>query len=136
MTNTRSWEWRRTASRNTTFRHPRHHRDRLQVQHGLPQRRRRWRALPLEARAPSRNSRSSPSPRVPGSLITQTHFDIAASGQRQLERAVVQMVKHYSAKTGLSRVCLAGGVALNCLMNQKVREILRNHAQPSMPSGS
>lgn len=60
--------------------------------------------------------------RVPGSPITQTHFDIAASGQRQLERAVVQMVKHHTAKTGLSRVCLAGGVALNCLMNQKVRE--------------
>ena len=61
-------------------------------------------------------------PRIPGSPITQTHYDIAASAQAQLERAVLQMVKYYVQKTGIAQVCLAGGVALNCLMNQKIRE--------------
>ncbi len=60
--------------------------------------------------------------RLPGSAITQTHFDLAASAQAQLENAVVQMIKHYVRQTGIDKVCLAGGVALNCLMNQKIRE--------------
>ena len=61
-------------------------------------------------------------PRVPGSPITQEHFDLATSAQRQLEQAVLQLVKHYRAVTGIDQVCLAGGVALNCLMAQRVRE--------------
>lgn len=61
-------------------------------------------------------------PRVPGAPILQEHYDVAASGQIQLERALVQMVRHYARETGLERVCLAGGVSLNCLMNQRIRE--------------
>jgi carbamoyltransferase len=60
--------------------------------------------------------------RLPGSPITQAHFDIAASAQAQLERAVLEMVRHYTRQTGVDEVCLAGGVGLNCLMNQKIRE--------------
>jgi carbamoyltransferase len=61
-------------------------------------------------------------PRVPGSPIEQVHYDVACSAQRQLERACVQLVRYYVEKTGARDVCLAGGVALNCLMNQAVRE--------------
>lgn len=61
-------------------------------------------------------------PRVPGTPLTQEHFDIAASAQHQLEQAVLQVVKHYTSLTGIRQVCLAGGVALNCLMAQQVRE--------------
>ncbi len=61
-------------------------------------------------------------PRVPGTPLTQEHFDFAASAQAQLEQAVLQLVKHYTAVTGIDQVCMAGGVALNCLMAQRVRE--------------
>lgn len=64
-----------------------------------------------------------PPARLPGSPIEQVHFDVAASAQRQLERAVLQLLEHACRATGLSRVCLAGGVALNCLMSQKIREL-------------
>jgi carbamoyltransferase len=61
-------------------------------------------------------------PRVPGAPLSQAHYDLAASAQRQLELAMLRLVETYCRRTGLSRVCLAGGVALNCKMNQKVRE--------------
>lgn len=61
-------------------------------------------------------------PRVPGSPIEPVHYDVAASGQAQLERAVMRLVGYYRRRAGLANVCLAGGVALNCLMNQKIRE--------------
>ena len=60
--------------------------------------------------------------RIPGAPIEQVHYDIAASAQYQLEQAVLRLVEHHLARTGAQRVCLAGGVALNCLMNQKLRE--------------
>jgi carbamoyltransferase len=72
-------------------------------------------------------------PRLPGSPITQEHFDLATSAQVQLERGVLQLVKHYTALTGIDQVCLAGGVALNCLMVQEVREsdfVSRVYAPP------
>lgn len=59
-------------------------------------------------------------PRVPGAPITAEYFDVAASAQRQLERAVVQLVRHHAQREGLDHVCLAGGVALNCKVNQVV----------------
>lgn len=62
-------------------------------------------------------------PRLPSDEFTQVHFDIAASAQAQLERACVALVKHWLARTGQRRVYFAGGVALNCLMNQKIREL-------------
>ena len=62
------------------------------------------------------------SPRVPRAPITQTHYDIAASAQYQLEQAVCHLVQHHLQSAGVDRLVLAGGVALNCLMNQKLRE--------------
>lgn len=61
-------------------------------------------------------------PRVPGAPFEQTHYDVAASAQSQLESAVLNLVRRHVAETGIRRVCLAGGVALNCLMNQRLRE--------------
>ena len=52
--------------------------------------------------------------------ITQPYKDLAAAAQRQLEKALVQLVKKYIHETGIRKVCLAGGVALNCLANQKI----------------
>jgi carbamoyltransferase len=61
-------------------------------------------------------------PRLAGTPFAQEHYDLAASAQRQLEAALLALVGHYVRQTGLRRVCLAGGVALNCKMNQRVRE--------------
>lgn len=60
--------------------------------------------------------------RIPGTPFTQRDYDVAASAQRQLEEAGLALARHYVAKTGAKRICLAGGVALNCLMNQRIRE--------------
>ena len=45
---------------------------------------------------------------------------LAAAAQFQLEKALLALVKKYVAETGINKVCLAGGVALNCLANQKI----------------
>lgn len=52
--------------------------------------------------------------------LTQTHKDIAASVQCVLEDVVQQMVKNAVSMTGEKKVCLAGGVALNCVSNSKL----------------
>ncbi len=49
--------------------------------------------------------------------------DIAAGAQRHLEQAIINVVKHYIAETGIHKVCLAGGVALNCVANQKLMDL-------------
>lgn len=49
--------------------------------------------------------------------------DIAAGAQRHLEQAIINLVKHYIAETGINKVCLAGGVALNCVANQKLMDL-------------
>lgn len=58
--------------------------------------------------------------RLPKSEYAQFYKDIAASAQYHLETTVLKMLRHYSEKTGLRKICLAGGVALNCVMNQKI----------------
>ncbi|MGE5268727.1 MAG: carbamoyltransferase [Thiohalocapsa sp.] len=59
-------------------------------------------------------------PRHPESRLTQRDMDLAASVQAVTEEAVSRMVRALVAETGLRRVCLAGGVALNCVANGKV----------------
>lgn len=58
--------------------------------------------------------------RLPAEPIADFYKDVAASAQRRLEEVVLQLIRHYSEKTGIRHVCTAGGVALNCLMNQKL----------------
>ena len=59
-------------------------------------------------------------PRAPNELLEQRHMDLAASVQAVIEEAIVRMVRSLAAETGLRRLCLAGGVALNCVANGKI----------------
>jgi carbamoyltransferase len=52
--------------------------------------------------------------------LTQLHMDIAASIQSVLEEAVLRMTRALAKSTGAKNLCLAGGVALNCVANGKV----------------
>lgn len=61
-------------------------------------------------------------PRSPGEPIEQVHYDLAASAQQQLERAVLSLLEHHLVATGLDQVAIAGGVGLNCLMNRSIRQ--------------
>jgi carbamoyltransferase len=62
--------------------------------------------------------------RRPGEDITQRHRDVAASVQRVLEDTLLHMGRHLHARTGLDRLCLAGGVAYNCVANSRLRREL------------
>ncbi|MCX6621821.1 MAG: carbamoyltransferase [Acidobacteria bacterium] len=59
-------------------------------------------------------------PRKPSELLTQRHMDLAASVQAVLEDIVLKMTRSLAATTGARNLCLAGGVALNCVANGKV----------------
>lgn len=56
-------------------------------------------------------------PRRRGEDITPLHCDVAAALQEALERAVLHTLTHARKETGLTRLCMAGGVALNSMMN-------------------
>ena len=58
--------------------------------------------------------------RAPGAAITRHHMDVAASAQAVVEEAVLRLTRALRAETGLPRLCLAGGVALNCVANGRV----------------
>ena len=58
--------------------------------------------------------------RWPDQLLTPFHMDIAASIQAVLDEAVLRLTRSLAARTGLRNLCLAGGVALNCVANGKV----------------
>ena len=56
-------------------------------------------------------------------LLDQFHMDMAASVQAVTEEIVMRLVRALMSETGMKNVCLAGGVALNCVANGKlVRE--------------
>jgi carbamoyltransferase len=59
-------------------------------------------------------------PRKPETWMAEREFDIAASVQKVCEEVVLHMVRHLHAQTGLTRLCMAGGVALNCVANGRV----------------
>ena len=56
-------------------------------------------------------------PRQPESELTQREMDLARSVQEVTEEAVIRMARHVRKETGLAKICLAGGVALNCVAN-------------------
>ncbi len=58
--------------------------------------------------------------RGPESLLTSFHMDIAASVQAVLEEAVLRLARGLAKRTGSRNLCLAGGVALNCVANGKL----------------
>ena len=59
-------------------------------------------------------------PRQPEGPITKREMDLAASIQVVTEEAMLRAVRHAHAQTGLRNLCLAGGVALNCVGNGRV----------------
>jgi carbamoyltransferase len=56
-------------------------------------------------------------PRGPEEEITQRHMDVARSIQLVTEEIMVRLARHAREVTGLKHLCLAGGVALNCVAN-------------------
>jgi len=60
--------------------------------------------------------------RVKDSSFDEIHFDIAHSLQKVLEETMLQLVNWLYKKTGEENLCLAGGVALNCVLNAVLRD--------------
>ena len=56
----------------------------------------------------------------PEQLLTQFHMDIAASVQQVTEEIMLRMTRAVARETGERNLCLAGGVALNCVANGKI----------------
>lgn len=74
--------------------------------------------------------------RNPESAITQREMDLAASIQKVTEEVVLKMARHAKELTGSKHLCLAGGVALNCVANGKLlRERIFDDVFPTPASG-
>jgi carbamoyltransferase len=59
-------------------------------------------------------------PRRPSEPLEQRHMDLAASVQAVTEEVVLRLTRSLAAQSKLKNLCLAGGVALNCVANGKV----------------
>jgi carbamoyltransferase len=59
-------------------------------------------------------------PRHPADPVTQRDMDLAASVQQATEEVVLRLTRAVVAETGVRDLCLAGGVALNCVANGKI----------------
>jgi carbamoyltransferase len=58
--------------------------------------------------------------RVPEAELTPFHMDVAASVQAVLDDVLLKLTRSIAAETGMRNLCLAGGVALNCVANGRV----------------
>jgi carbamoyltransferase len=59
-------------------------------------------------------------PRKPEEWLNQRHMDLAASIQAVTEEVVLRLTRSIAAETEAENLCLAGGVALNCVANGKI----------------
>ncbi len=59
--------------------------------------------------------------RQPEGPLTQREMDLARSVQAVTEEAMLRMARHVHRETGEANLCLAGGVALNCVANGRIR---------------
>ncbi len=59
-------------------------------------------------------------PRKPESPLTEREMDLAASVQQVTEDIMLRMARHCHESTGMKNLCLAGGVALNCVANGRI----------------
>jgi len=59
-------------------------------------------------------------PRKADELLTQRHMDVAASLQKVTEEVMLRLARSLARETGARNLCLAGGVALNCVGNGKL----------------
>jgi carbamoyltransferase len=60
-------------------------------------------------------------PRSPEGELSQVYLDVAASIQLATERIVLRIAAHAREITGCANLCLAGGVALNCVANGRIQ---------------
>jgi len=60
------------------------------------------------------------SPRKPEAPLTEREMDLAASIQKVAEEIVLRAARHVHEETGMRNLCLAGGVALNCVANGRI----------------
>src|SRR6202047_3041464 len=58
--------------------------------------------------------------RAPEEALEERHRNLASSLQARLEEVYLGMLKKLAERTGLKAVCLAGGVAFNCVANGKI----------------
>jgi carbamoyltransferase len=73
-------------------------------------------------------------PRLPETPVEQRHMDVARSIQVVTEQIMLRLARHARAVTGQRNLCLAGGVALNCVANgliQRERIFERIWIQPA-----
>ncbi len=63
---------------------------------------------------------NKPERKMNGEKIEQFHMDIAASIQEILEEIILKLIKSISREYKIKNLCLAGGVALNCVSNSKI----------------
>ena len=59
-------------------------------------------------------------PRTPDEEITDDHRDLAAALQQCLDKAMLHICGRFGSATGMRRLALAGGVALNCTANSRL----------------
>jgi carbamoyltransferase len=60
--------------------------------------------------------------RKPGDKIEDRHRDVAASLQKFIEETVLAMARHVYSETKSDKLCLAGGLFLNCIANNRILE--------------
>ena len=60
--------------------------------------------------------------RKPETELSQFHLDIAHSGQKLVEEVIVHLAGALQRRTGMTNLCLAGGVALNSVANWRIRD--------------
>jgi carbamoyltransferase len=60
--------------------------------------------------------------RTPGGPMEERHYQVAASLQKILEETALELARWLRDATGESRLAMAGGVALNCVMNARIRD--------------
>ena len=60
--------------------------------------------------------------RKPNEKITNHHRNIAAALQLRIEEVILKQLRYLRKKYGLSKLCIAGGVGLNCSLNGKIVE--------------
>lgn len=58
--------------------------------------------------------------RKPSDKLTQFHMDLAASIQKVTNEIIIAMANHVYEETQMKNLCLAGGVALNCVANSEI----------------
>jgi carbamoyltransferase len=62
-------------------------------------------------------------PLILGEKAAPFYEDLAASAQQKFEEILIQIVNDFHQRTGLRKLCLAGGAALNCVANQKLMNL-------------